>query len=83
MDKKVGHLEETVIHRGWLHLEQMMRNRHGDKFSHAMRQGMQSAYYMGAMAVFQSKETDAKKFGQIETGLADAMGAPNMRLQKI
>jgi len=75
-------VKTTPIHEGWLSLEQMMLKRHGEAAWRILGQGMQAAFYMGAMACHQSEGTEAEKFAQIETGMQDALGSPRMRLVK-
>ena len=69
----------TDLHEGWLQLEEIMNKRHGAGWA-SMSQGMQCAYYMGAMAAISSKQPKDTLWKQCETGLQDGMNAPNMRL---
>ena len=77
-------LEQMVkkdLHAGFLQIEEAMLKRHGAEMWGYMSQGMQSAYYMGALCALRSTLPKAATFRQAEDGLGDALGIKNMRIE--
>lgn len=68
------------LHEGWLGLERLMLARHGPEMWACISQGMQSAFYMGAIAVLRSTQTPESLMAQCESGIGDAMSIRNLKL---
>lgn len=75
------HLADS-IHDGWLYLESIMIKRHGKDAWSYMSQGMQAAFYMGALTALHVNGDPQAKWKQCESGLQDALSIPNMRIVK-
>jgi hypothetical protein len=65
--------QKTDLHDGWLRLEEMMSRRHGSSWP---VQGMQAAYYMGALAALNSECPRDVLWKQAETGMQDSLRLP-------
>lgn len=68
---------DTDLHASWLNLEKIMQESHGEKKWSAMRQGMQCAFYMGALTAIRSSQTKEDLWRQCEAGLQDGLKMPS------
>jgi hypothetical protein len=81
--KKFSAMEKKEdMYQGWLILDEIMLKRHGEELWDMLKQGMQSAYFMGGLNALNANASRETLWKQCELGLTESLRTPVKVIRK-